>query len=151
MADDKPALDPKTAAQHREIFRAAIRLIQISSIANTNRGKQIITQLIGMNAKDNICFAPLETRGDWTGELIRVSDNYAAKVFIVACELVHEGAHALWRQKNPDKVQSPADVITEEEDAQKIQLQFYAWLRKKMNAPVDEELEKRLKASQPRN
>jgi hypothetical protein len=141
---DNNALDAESAAEAQAMFDYDITLIQQSSIGTTSEGKEIVALLKEFNKAGRIKYAPLEERGAWDGTDILVSDNYVGKVFPTTCELAHEASHALWRKKNPTKVQTQPESDAEEKHAQTVQAKVYVWLRTKMNAPVDEGLEKRL-------
>ena len=143
MPDDQ-ALDAESAAEARAMFDYDITLIQQSSIGHTAEGKQIVALLKTFNQQGRIKYARLEERGAWDGTDILVNDDYVGKAFPTTCELAHEAAHALWRQKNPGKKQTAVESAAEEKHAQKVQARVYVWLRKNKNAPVDEGLERRL-------
>lgn len=143
MPDDK-ALDAESASEAQAMFDYDITLIQQSSIGNTVEGKEIVALLKAFNKAGRIKYAPLEERGAWDGTDILVSDNYVGKVFPTTCELAHEASHALWRQKNPTKIQTKLESDAEERHAQTVQAKVYVWLRTYRNAPMDASLEKRL-------
>ncbi len=126
------------------MFGYDISLIAQSSFGATEHGKAIVALLERFNKAGHIRYAQLEERGAWDGENILVSDNYRARVWPTTCELAHEGAHALWRQRNPRKVQSAAEAELEEKAARIVQARVYQWLRRYRGAPVDPELEARL-------
>ncbi|GAA5161884.1 hypothetical protein [Viridibacterium curvum] len=144
MADTKNVLDPETAAEHKAMFDFDITLIQQSPYGSTPHGKEIVALLTAFNKEQRIRYEPLEERGAWDGTDILVSDNYIGKVFPTTCELAHEGAHALWRKKNPTKKMTQLEVDAEEKAAQTVQAKVYLWLRAKKGAPVDSDIEGRL-------
>lgn len=145
MPDNTTTLDAETAAEQRAMFDYDITLIQQSTYGSTNPGKALVKLLREFNAAGRIRYEPLESRGAWDGSDILVSDNYIGKIFPTTCELAHEGAHALWRKNHPDKKpMTQLEIDSEEKAAQTVQAKVYLWLRTKMNAPVDSDIEGRL-------
>jgi hypothetical protein len=115
-----------------------IQLVADSPFKDTAEGREIIALLKRLNKSRDIVYADTNgARGEWDGTTIRVSQDFAGKMFPTAIELVHEATHALWRQKHPAKSRNAADIrkesIDDELHAQTNQLNMYRHLRDTRN------------------
>ncbi|MDB5799687.1 MAG: hypothetical protein JWL63_626 [Rhodocyclales bacterium] len=139
--------EDKSAAQG--MIDYDIGIIADSPFGKTAEGKDIVKLLRALNSNGKIVYAATveDGRGDWDGEIIRVSENYRGKMFPTVIELVHEGTHALWRKKHPFRKGSKPNReqnIADELHAQENQLLMYKYLKEKKGCPDDSELELRL-------
>jgi len=135
----------KAVIERMETF---ILFIEGTPFGRKPEGRDIVKALRELNEMGNIIFANTGSgRGDWDGEVIRVSDNYEYREPIIIVELVHEGTHAVFRKHNPPVPCVPADVkktIADELNSQLNQLEMYEYVRKLMRAAPDPDLEMRL-------
>jgi hypothetical protein len=133
----------------RELFKADIDLIAKSKFGKTKYGVQIVKILRDKLARGGIVYGPTieGDRGGWDGETITVDEQIRGQGYPTALELVHEGAHALWRKNHPRGKGPPEtlDVIIDEELlARELQLDFYLELKADYGCQTDMILEIRL-------
>lgn len=133
----------------RLMFQEDIKLIGNSPFGKTKEGGQIVAMLRELMDSRRIVYGPTieGDRGAWDGTTITVDQDARGKSFQTALELVHEGAHALWRKNHPrgKGARESLDVIVNEElHARELQLKFYEYLRDSKGCPTDSILEMRL-------
>lgn len=133
----------------RELFKANIDLIARSKFGKTKHGVPIVKILREMLPRGRIVYGPTidGDRGGWDGATIIINEETRGQGFPTALELVHEGAHALWRKNHPRGKGPPEtlEVIVDEELlARELQLEFYRELKADFGCPADAILEIRL-------
>jgi hypothetical protein len=107
-----------------------IKLIVASPFGKTSEGAEIVALLKRLNKSRDIVYADTNgARGDWDRSTIRISEEYSGKIYPTAIELVHEGTHALWRQKHAKGGNSAKETVDDEFHAQQNQLNMYRYFR----------------------
>lgn len=120
------AAAPPTPEQN---IAAAIDKIKASDFAKTDEGKKVVAKIDDLQKAGKIGFgAGPGTRGDWTGDKIRVGDDYKNNVDAIASELVHEATHAVNEDEFPESKKKL--TIDEEMRTNTNQLDFYEEQRK---------------------
>src|SRR5262245_49845469 len=125
-AGDGAGAEPPTPEQN---IAAAIDKIKASDFAKTDAGKKVVAKIDDLQKAGKIGFgAGPGTRGDWTGDKIRVGDDYKDNVDAIASELVHEATHAVNEDEYPESKKKL--TIDEEMRTNTNQLDFYEEQRK---------------------
>jgi hypothetical protein len=123
-----------------------IKFIVQSPFGKTDEGKEIVALLKRLNKNRDIVYADCYgDRGGWDGTTISINQDFSGKKYPTIIELVHEGTHALWRQKHAKGTGNSAkDKVDDEFHAQKNQLDMYHYLRDTVSFS-DMDMESRLK------
>lgn len=131
------------------LLRWNVELIASSPFGKSAEGVKVVRALRAYLGQRQILYGGTldDSRADWDGDTIRLTDNFRGKALQTVVELVHEGSHVAWRSAHPKPTDPEAARKDDEADeaiARKNQLAIYGWLRAKKNWPEDEGLERRL-------
>ncbi len=126
-----------------------VELIASSPFGTSPDGVKVVRALRAYLGQRQILYGGTleDSRADWDGTTIRLTDDYREKGLQSIVELVHEGAHVVWRSGHPkpkDKEAARLDDEADEAVARKHQLAVYTWLRETKGWPEDKGLERRL-------
>jgi len=126
-----------------------IAAIADSPFGKTPVGANIVELLRTVHKRGGVVYGETlnEGRGETDGHTITVNESFRGKFFPTVLELVHEGAHLLWRRNHPkgtNAKEKREDFIADELQSREKQLLFYEYLKAKKGCPDDSALEKRL-------
>jgi hypothetical protein len=170
----------KAPLLNRSYVLDSVKLIRNSPLGRSKSGKEIIAKILALNLKRKIVRGgEVEgSRASWSPSdqtIFLPADLFLQpNCYGVALELIHEAAHALWKNKkhtsnqqlhpipelipvgieastskitDPAKIASMRDHLKDEFNAMLIQLDFYEYLKANFNH-TDVDLERRLELDQ---